>query len=153
MYWTRNTDLGMFVFNCAQLAIRQFSRYMQAATTELLTDSWRMRIHALWSERKSAARIDWTSEPVICFNVSFCFGLEARDAGWLAGRDEEAAVRNICALNSGSRDQSPRARTCCTAVNGIPSIKLFFSICTFQFLIRHVRKLSLLNERCPRLHS
>ena len=46
-YWMRNTDLGMF-FYCAQLATRQFSRYMRTTTIELLTDSWRMRIHALW---------------------------------------------------------------------------------------------------------
>lgn len=54
VYSMRNTDLGMF-FNCAQLAIRQFSRYMQAATTELLTDSWRMRIHALWFKKNLLA--------------------------------------------------------------------------------------------------
>jgi hypothetical protein len=61
----RNTDLGMF-FYCAQLATRQFSRYMQAATIELLTDSWRMRIHALWFKKHSAGsaiRIESVSNP------------------------------------------------------------------------------------------
>ena len=72
VYWTRNTDLGMF-FNCTQLAIRQFSRYMQAATIKLLTDSWRMRIHALWSKKHSAgsaARIEsasiWACDSLQC---------------------------------------------------------------------------------------
>ena len=56
----RNTDLGMF-FYCAQLAIRQFSRYMQTASTQLLTGSWRMKIDTLWFEKQSvgsAARIE-----------------------------------------------------------------------------------------------
>ncbi len=59
-YWMRNTDLGMF-FYCAQLAIRQFSRYMQTASTQLLTGSWRMKIDTLWFEKQSvgsAARIE-----------------------------------------------------------------------------------------------